>query len=245
MTLVTTGPSGPIWRRAMDEPEKVLQAFPSTGRWQEFKTKLQTNYVGLQELRRDLAEGAPAYDPSSTDQNDIIKKVHDDHRFLSGDDLSQITFNKKIEKEFLLFDEKDMFDRWYYSETTAQINAHLSQLLIAALSVLLILQNDLEQKKLVLQYQDWAKGLDAYWSQHLDQQIDEQTAMLESMDALLSTQRRLGRFTRSDVHALERWQWWTTRVFVVLLIVLVVLLVMYYSDRARGVMQSLRATVAE
>ena len=244
---VNIPPVTAIWSKAMKDPGEVLSKIPNSERWSKFKQSLQTNLERLNNLRHDLTNPPVQPDEDGSQQYTLYQQVHADYNFVSDKDaIAQAAFDKEVELNYLKYrlEGNDVdFAKWYYDATRKRVDNRMLELLIAIISLMLVLEHDYATKTQVVEYQKWVLSVHGYWSRYLDGQIDEQTTLLENMDSLLSTQRRLGIFTHSDMNALNQWQFWTTRVLLGLVVALVAVLLVRYAARLTPMLQKLQATV--
>ena len=247
MVRVNIPPATGIWSSTMADPGEAIKQIPDNDRWRGFKVDLQQNFERLKQLRRSFSKDPG--EPLADNEDALYQRVKADYLFVSGADLiAQAAFDKKVEMQYLKYQmEGDsgggQFSKWYYEETQKSVDNRVLELVISIISLMLVLEHDHAIKTQVASYQQWVLGVHGYWSKYLDGQIDEQATLLENMDSLLSTQRRLGVFTHSDMTALNRWQLWTTRVFALLAIVLVAALLALNADRLLPMVRKLQATV--
>ena len=255
-------PAGGIWKKTLGDPGAVLNMLPDNERWNELKSRLQDNFNRLDTLRRDLRNKDGAYVlPNESKYSKLYDRLRMDYTFLTegiakengihvfdpNNARHRDAFNKGVEKQWVKYEserpdnesESDFLE-WYFKNTERYIKRRIVSLLMTVLSVITVLNHDMRMKKALLDYQNWALKTHRFWNQFLVTQIDEQTALLENMDALLSTQRRRSVFANNDMSSLAAWRTWTTRVFALLCVATLIVLMAQKRDVLLGIVQRAR-----
>lgn len=240
---------GGIYDSVAASPEKALHSLPDTERWSDLKAALVTNMANYNRLKHNLANPpAPGELPYETNQYwDLYPHVKKEKEFISDPKkVAQAALDKKVEQMFIECDgNTEKFQQWYYTITQDAIDAKYNTLLTTIVTIIQMLARDRANKVKIDDYQKWMLKVQEYWSNFLDTQINEHTALLENMDSLLSTQQRVGAFTHADMTALDQWQYWVTVVLVVLLTAIVVLALIRNAGRFSQLATRLRATIGD
>ena len=240
---------GGIYDSVAEAPMKALNELPDTDRWSSLKGALVQNMANYNRLRHNLRNPPePGAEPYELNQYyELYNPVKEDYEFISNPKkVEQAAFDKLVEQMYIECDsDYDQFHQWYYTMTQKAVDAKLNRLLVVIVTIANMLSRDSANKTQIAKYQKWMLAVQTYWSNYLDTQINEQTALLENMESLLSTQQRKGHFTHTDMSALDRWQYWVNVIIVVLLTAIIVLALFRNADRISNLNSKISATIGE
>ena len=186
----------------------------------ERQVDLGDNYTHYYNLQKMIQEALR--------ENKIIA-IPNPNADADGQMSSPLAYDTEVELNYIKFQNNPQdFNDWFRSGVELRMAQSLLKLDLWYASANALFETEHTVKSQIVRYQDNIVETLQEWSNYVDRQINEQTVLKEELDAVLSTQRRRGTFSLSDVESLEKWQSAMTNLFWIFVVILIVMILINY-----------------
>jgi hypothetical protein len=232
MSFFPNDSTAKIWGTVKNNMQDVLNTIPQqySSVTTQVQQSLDTYNATVQQLNAlqsaapvisDTSNGVAAFNALTTEAADLKN-------------YEQYLFDNNVHQQYIIgvnsSNNPSYFSQWYLAQLKTQYDKAVSDLQSKFAEMIMMLTREMQIKKEIQQYQGFVHDVQQQWFQLLSQQIIEQAAVIEKIQAINYTQRRKSVFNVDNIQMLQKISHWITVIFLVAVLFLLIFLVKNNQD---------------